>query len=277
METQDNGAEQWSDRMNVFLIAGHGDGDSGATGNGYREENLTREVAAKIPAYLAKYANVTVGDVRRNWYEWLKNHQYDFKPYQYVLEIHFNSGAGDEIGDGVVTGTEIYVTREETATTVEEQILEEMQKLGFRSRGVKRKNFSVIAKVHAQGVSSALLEVAFIDDKDDMELYHRLKDKVAEAISEGIAIGFGLKKEGELSMGQYEELTNRIDELEEKLGDAEMFYNYIDENMPEWARPTIKKLVDKGWLKGNDDGELALSDDMLRIFVVNDRAGMYGD
>ena len=78
-------------------------------------------------------------------------------------------------------------------------------------------------------------------------------------------------------MGQYEELTNRIDELEEKLGDAEMIYNYIDENMPEWARPTIKKLVDKGWLKGNDDGELALSDDMLRIFVVNDRAGMYGD
>ena len=54
-----------------------------------------------------------------------------------------------------------------------------------------------------------------------------------------------------------------------------MIYNYIDDNMPEWARPTIKKLVDKGWLKGNDNGELELSDDMLRIFVVNDRAGMY--
>lgn len=76
-------------------------------------------------------------------------------------------------------------------------------------------------------------------------------------------------------MTQYEELKDRINNLEDKVKDAEMIYNYIDDNMPEWARPTIKKLVDKGWLKGNDNGELELSDDMLRIFVVNDRAGMY--
>ena len=275
METQDNGAEQWSDRMNVFLIAGHGDGDSGATGNGYREEDLTREVAAKIPAYLAKYANVTVGDVRRNWYEWLKNHQYDFKPYQYVLEIHFNSGAGDLKGDGIITGTEIYVTKSEKAITVEEDILEQMSEIGFTSRGVKRKNFSVISKVKAQGVSSALLEVAFIDDKDDMELYQLKKYSVAWAVSRGIAEGFNLISKEELTLTQYEELKDRINNLEDKVKDAEMIYNYIDDNMPEWARPTIKKLVDKGWLKGNDNGELELSDDMLRIFVVNDRAGMY--
>ena len=76
-------------------------------------------------------------------------------------------------------------------------------------------------------------------------------------------------------MTQYEELKDRINNLEDKVKDAEMIYNFIDDNMPEWARPTIKKLVDKGWLKGNDNGELELSDDMLRIFVVNDRAGMY--
>lgn len=55
----------------------------------------------------------------------------------------------------------------------------------------------------------------------------------------------------------------------------EMIYNYIDENMPEWAVPTIKKIVQKGYLKGNDKGELGLTDYMLKMLVINDRAGLY--
>ncbi len=54
-----------------------------------------------------------------------------------------------------------------------------------------------------------------------------------------------------------------------------MIYNYMDENMPEWAKPTIQKLIDKGALKGNEKGELMLTDVMLRIFVANDRMGLY--
>lgn len=53
-----------------------------------------------------------------------------------------------------------------------------------------------------------------------------------------------------------------------------MIYNYIDCNMPEWARPTIQKLVDKGCLKGDENG-LNLTDELLRILVINDRAGLY--
>ena len=46
-------------------------------------------------------------------------------------------------------------------------------------------------------------------------------------------------------------------------------------NMPEWARPTIQKLVDKGYLCGNEKGELDLTLDALRMYVTNDRAGLY--
>ena len=53
-----------------------------------------------------------------------------------------------------------------------------------------------------------------------------------------------------------------------------MIYNTIDE-VPDWARPTIQMLVDKGWLKGNGDGQLGLNDTMLRLLVINDRAGLY--
>ena len=53
-----------------------------------------------------------------------------------------------------------------------------------------------------------------------------------------------------------------------------VIYNYIDDNMPEWAKPTVKKLADAGALKGGDTG-LALDDVMLRLLVINDRMGLY--
>ena len=45
--------------------------------------------------------------------------------------------------------------------------------------------------------------------------------------------------------------------------------------MPEWAVPTITKLVDKGFLKGDEEGKLGLTEDLMRLLVINDRAGLY--
>jgi len=52
-------------------------------------------------------------------------------------------------------------------------------------------------------------------------------------------------------------------------------YNSISE-MPNWAKGTVRKLVNKDILKGDTDNEaddLDLSEDMLRILVILDRAG----
>lgn len=53
-------------------------------------------------------------------------------------------------------------------------------------------------------------------------------------------------------------------------------YDYIDASMPDWARPTVQKLVGKGILKGGEDGRLGLTEDMLRILVIMNREGVYG-
>ena len=37
------------------------------------------------------------------------------------------------------------------------------------------------------------------------------------------------------------------------------------------------KLVDKEILKGDSEGKLNLTEEMVRMFVINDRAGMYGE
>lgn len=53
------------------------------------------------------------------------------------------------------------------------------------------------------------------------------------------------------------------------------YWNTVDE-VPEWGRATIQKLVDKGALKGIDDeGNLALTFDLVRLYVVHDRLGLY--
>ncbi len=41
------------------------------------------------------------------------------------------------------------------------------------------------------------------------------------------------------------------------------------------AKPTIQKLMDKDVLVGDEEGRLGLTMDMIKVFVINDRAGVY--
>ncbi len=50
-------------------------------------------------------------------------------------------------------------------------------------------------------------------------------------------------------------------------------YNKISE-IPDWGKATVQKLYDKGILKGTDKG-LEISETLLRVLVINDRAGIY--
>lgn len=80
-----------------------------------------------------------------------------------------------------------------------------------------------------------------------------------------------LNESEELSVTQYEELKRELADVKEKLAERTGYYNYIDENMNASYKPTIKKLVDAGIIKGNEKGELQLTNDMMRIIVFCDR------
>ncbi|MDD6937042.1 MAG: N-acetylmuramoyl-L-alanine amidase [Clostridiales bacterium] len=47
------------------------------------------------------------------------------------------------------------------------------------------------------------------------------------------------------------------------------------EDCPEWAKPTVSKLVRLGLLKGDERQQLNLEHNALRNLVINDRAGLY--
>ena len=56
---------------------------------------------------------------------------------------------------------------------------------------------------------------------------------------------------------------------------AKKVYDTVDA-VPTWGKETVQKLVNKGFLQGDDQGKLALTTDLLRLLVINDRAHLYG-
>ena len=180
--------------MKILLIAGHGNGDSGAVGCGCEEYKLTRELANLIAAELKEYATVAIYNQNRNAFEDASNGKFNIGEYDYVLELHFNAFNGN------AHGTECYVVTRENGITVEQAIMRNLGKY-FTLRdndsifdGVKRENFLVINSVKDKGMSGALLEVCFIDNLSDMAVYQGNKTLIAKEIVSGIIEGFGLEK-----------------------------------------------------------------------------------
>lgn len=186
--------------MKILLISGHGNGDSGACatikGVTYKESAETITMVKMIEKALKKYADVDLYPAERNAYKDIKNGclKVDFKKYDYVLEVHFNACVNDLKGNGKTTGTEIYVPKSDNSTEVEKAIVDAIAKFGLKNRGVHKYNWTVITKAHNAGVQSALLEVCFVDDADDMKIYTAKKEEIAQAIANALISGYKLKK-----------------------------------------------------------------------------------
>lgn len=255
--------------MKVGLISGHGAGDCGACGYGYEEANETVRIVKMLDERLQDCGiDTVVYPYERNAFKDCNRGlglQVDFSGCDYVLEVHLNSGRGDETGDDSIGGTEIYVTPREATTGTENLILEYMEELGYRNRGVKAENFLVINKVKNLGVSSALLETCFVDDVDDMELYENTFDETISAIARGICVGFGVgyTEDTDDSTDEQEESTSCMSreekeyyvnctylELLGRLADSDGLENYVnaipddtmwDSNLYEYVDANIKQ------------------------------------
>lgn len=69
----------------------------------------------------------------------------------------------------------------------------------------------------------------------------------------------------------FELLEERVERME---ACTEKVYHYTCE-LPDWARPVIQKLLDKGIFYGKAEDDLAIDESMLRLLVINDRCGIY--
>lgn len=169
--------------MNILIIAGHGAGDSGAVGCGYKEADLTRKAANILEGKLDAYdCKVTRYPSARNCYEDNKRGvmQDSFSKYGLVVEIHFNSYNGSAHGCEVLYRP---ARMRNLAAKVSKAISEE----GFFNRGAKqRTDLMNMNTCYRSGVPYILIETCFIDNKSDMTRYakeiYEVWDNVAETI-----------------------------------------------------------------------------------------------
>ena len=255
--------------MVIGVNCGHTvSGTVGGGAVGFLNESIeTRAIGYKVMEYLKQaghtvvdctddYAS-SVGDNLRQICSIANSIKLDL-----FISIHLNAGGGKGSEVFTITGK-----NDDSIGILSNKILKNFETLGFVNRGVKRGNHLYVVK--NTNAPAALIEVCFVDTESDSKLYKNVGvEKIAKAICSAITGEKSVEIEEDLSMKQYEELKKMIEKI------TPMVYNYIDDNMPSWAVPTVKKLVDKGIIKGDENG-LGLTYNDLRQLVWNDRAGLY--
>lgn len=258
--------------MRIGVNCGHtvtGQPGSGASGYlvesdetravGYALMDLLRQQGHTVIDCTDDYANST-GENLRNICA-LANAQ----PLELFVSIHFNAGQGQ--------GVECWTYGSGDAGCAD-KIKRNIAMLGFRDRGIKDGSHLYVIKYTT--ARAVLVEVCFVDTESDAKQYKKVGvSNIAAAICEGIT-GKKITDEEGISMSQYEELKNEISQLTEtvkilatELHDMKnpMIYNYIDENMPEWAHEAVQWAVDGGVIRGTENG-LELDDKDLRYIVM---------
>ncbi len=178
--------------MKIGTHAGHGKAGLGAIGavSILNESIENRLINAEIIKLLLAnsitvYDNtVDVGTKTEILNEIIANCNY--RTTDLELSIHFNAGVGDTKGNGATTGVECFVYNTASATAkIADRINRKIAAFGFKNRGVKDgKHLAFVSKVKAPAI---LIEVCFVDDKDDAELYQKTGcQAIAKAIVEAV-------------------------------------------------------------------------------------------
>ncbi len=168
----------------VYIDAGHGGGDSGAVGSGYRECDLTAELAKMVGTSLSnRYSKVPYYVNTSGNHYTVRGADAQSRGCDMFVSIHFNSSSSSS-----ATGTESYVyatssKRHANSISLQNSIHDRLVKaVGLANRGKKQEDFAVCRAPMA----STLLEIAFISNSSDMRIYQLHKSAIADAIADGI-------------------------------------------------------------------------------------------
>ena len=168
-----------------LVIAGHGKQpsgriDYGAEGNGYKENNLTKELCTLMDAYAGEelsfitdhdvYAYSTMG-IHTGW--------------DSITEIHFNAF------NAASYGCEVLIHADFEPDELDKKLLAVLDTY-FVSRGFKKRSTALGNRIEnmevckTKGFNYRLIEVCFIDNAGDMALYQANKKAIAKGLVEAI-------------------------------------------------------------------------------------------
>lgn len=167
----------------IFVIAGHGAGDPGASGNGYTEAERVRALAAKIKAYGGDA--VTVGDTSRNWYADNGISTLSISKSWQIIELHMDSASASARGGHVIINSGFEPDKYDTALAAFiSGILP-----GRAQTIVKRNDLANPKRAAAKGYPYRLLECGFISNTQDVKIFNGKTDEIAKGILNVFGIG----------------------------------------------------------------------------------------
>lgn len=179
--------------VRIFLDAGHGGKDSGATKGSRHEADDVLKVVKKVGKKLEEnYSNVVVGYSRTSdIYESPSKKASDGNAFNadYFFSFHRNAYNGSAKG---------WETEYKSHSTVKDNIMDDlnskMKKIGFTIRGDKQRGN--LAVLNQTSMPALLFEIGFIDNSGDNSIFDSKFDKIVDAFVEVIGDNCGLKKTG---------------------------------------------------------------------------------
>lgn len=232
--------------MKVYVDVGHGErGDPGAVSGRFIEHQMNIKVAHAFANRMQQHGwevkveqgNMEMGDSARA----ANRYGADL-----LLSFHFNAGGGDR--------GEVIYSWESGALELANVVAEGLKKVGqtvvkvYKSKANSSGTAEYFGILRVSKMPAVIVEPCFIDNPVDRQ--------IADTDEELRDIGYCI-----------------ADALVEYYGGEEMIYKTLND-VPDWGKPLVKKLIDRKSLAGDGKGNINLPEATLKTLVILDREGV---
>lgn len=167
---------------------GHGGEDPGACYNGRKESNDVLSIGRSVASEVRRHG-VTIDETRTSDTTVSLTNRSAFEnknTYDYFISFHRNAYKPEKTEDvEVYTYLNAGVKAKRLAQVVQKSLLA----LGFTDRGIKEANYYVLRETKAPAV---LIEIGFIDNSKDNNLFDSKKNEIIKALSKAILTELGI-------------------------------------------------------------------------------------
>ena len=228
----------------VCIDPGHGGKDPGACSGEFKEKNLTLDISLTLKKRLSRYKNFKVFMTRETDESVSLHNRCEIANKNLCslfVSIHINSASNSS-----ASGIETYVYGEgdkSNGLLFQERLI---AITGEKDRGVKTNPLLYV--LGSTDMTAVLLELGFINNFHDINNLRKAtyRQKLANAIESAICKYFDIPVKGD---------------------GTKMIYQTVNQ-IPEYAKSIIKDLVDSGIIKGEENGNLNLTDEMVRTIII---------
>lgn len=167
----------------LYIICGHGHGDSGAVGHGYTEAERVRALGKRIAELGGSHVHLL--DTSRNWYADNGVSSLSIPKGACLVELHMDSGASSARGAHVIIKAGIG-----GADKYDNALANKLAAIfpGRASKIVERSDLANPNRAYRRGINYRLAENGFISNAGDVNTFNSRMDDIARAYLEAFEI-----------------------------------------------------------------------------------------